>query len=218
MGGLSSLAGSVIGAGVSAYSQHETNKMNLKIAREQMKFQERMSSTAHQREVSDLQKAGLNPILSATGGQGASAPSGASATMENELAGVGEEVSSAVKKFQEAQLREKEKVAQDSGLENDIAEREVKGAQVELLKAQKLQVEANTAVKTNEIEKGATKSKIYGALNEHVVTPLSTTLRQIQEARKRAQNSARRAVFEQNVKGDKGKIRDPYRGWLGSKY
>lgn len=56
------------------------NAFNAEQAQKQMDFQERMSSTAHQREVKDLLAAGLNPILSANGG--ASTPSGSSASAD----------------------------------------------------------------------------------------------------------------------------------------
>ena len=44
-------------------------------------WQERMANTAHQREVQDLLAAGLNPVLSVTGGNGASVGSGATASV-----------------------------------------------------------------------------------------------------------------------------------------
>lgn len=60
------------------------NKMQMELAQDQMDFQERMSSTAHQRETKDLLAAGLNPMLSAKYG-GSSTPQGAMAQVENTM-------------------------------------------------------------------------------------------------------------------------------------
>ncbi len=61
---------------------------NLFEAHKNRKFQREMASTAHQREVRDLKKAGLNPILSATGGRGASTPGGAQGKVDNPAEGL----------------------------------------------------------------------------------------------------------------------------------
>ena len=68
-----------IGGFASLLGGKRANVASAKQAQINRDFQERMSSTAHQREVQDLRAAGLNPILSATGGSGASTPSGSTA-------------------------------------------------------------------------------------------------------------------------------------------
>lgn len=79
---LISAGANIVGGLFGSNSAKSQNKAAAQQADKEMDFQERMSSTAHQREVADLKAAGLNPILSAHGG--ASSPGGAMAPVVNE--------------------------------------------------------------------------------------------------------------------------------------
>lgn len=125
----------------SARAQNQTSRdiatqsMNFSAqqAQKEMEFQERMSGSAHQREVTDLRAAGLNPLLSLNNGAstpGGAMGSGAQAPVVPELGAIATGAESALRMFNDFQ--------------NSNAQRDVAAAQALKARADAKLAGANT--------------------------------------------------------------------------
>lgn len=144
VGGVSSVLGGVLQNRRASSQANRSMEFEAAQAQRQMDFEERMSGSAHQREVKDLTLAGLNPMLSAMGGNGASTPSGARGSgSQAPVQNVGAGVSSA--------LQASNIVAQN-----------------QLLKAQANQANANAGLATASAQIPATIGDVVNGIKKFV--------------------------------------------------
>lgn len=95
-----SVIGSVVGAGIDAWSASQANKANARNVDKQIAFQKQQSETEWQRGVVDMQKAGLNPGLAYEKG-GNATQTGAAARAEPIMQNTGQRIASAVQTYNE---------------------------------------------------------------------------------------------------------------------
>lgn len=164
-----------------------TNRANREEAQKNREFQKEMSNTSHQREVADLRKAGINPLLSANGG--ASTPTGAQATnvaptVENTI---GPAISSAIQ-------------AKQLGMAIEKQNKELK-----LLDAQTNKTNVDAAVASKGIPAADITNRIYN-LGKPILKKIETmfgTSAQPTEAEKWTDKNFDMKAFEERARKNK---------------
>lgn len=172
------LAGAVGGGAMSGFSEEpnsakESYKYSLALQKQNQKWQTEMSNTSHQREVKDLEAAGLNPVLSAMGnGASTGTPGGGTVTAEpnaaKKMAKIAEqnafmEKAITLKSLQNATAKTQADVANtnaDTELKTPMAMAEIalKGAQAGNAKAQQTYTNIMKIV-DKELKQAETKNK-----------------------------------------------------------
>lgn len=162
-GGISSFAGNFISP-LMGYATEERAikkqyKYNRKLMQLQQAWQEQMRSTAHQTEVADLRKAGLNPILSALNGSGAVTPSASVSSVSKPDYGEFKFDSSAFDRYHDIKQR-------DIAIENSKKQGELIDSQVARERAETSRILAHVAEGIGTPKQ--TKNVIYNVVSQGI--------------------------------------------------
>lgn len=197
-------AGSIIGGLISSAGAREQNQMQRELAENAnvaaaerayaaQQFSEHMSSTAYQRAMKDMEKAGLNPILAYQQG-GASSPQGVAAPvqmaqLENEMEALGEGVSSAAQKAKDAQtvdlIREQSK--------NTQSQTELNKATEALAKANEVKAGQDTVTSAKQADKLAEEAELARQQTKNAVVTQGILGHNVNSASAEATLKARQA-------------------------
>ena len=151
VGALGSMAGSGMFSGKNTGRSFKDMLYDVNMTQAQWAHDEYMANSAHQREVNDLRSAGLNPVLSATGGNGAPATSSSVIQSNSASAGV-----SARQQARNQQLQAGLQVFGDL-IQAQLKDKELniasKNADTNLMNAvtQSKQTDSNTALQNSQI-------------------------------------------------------------------
>lgn len=151
VGALGSMIGSGMFSGKNTSRSYNDMLYDVNMTNAQWRHDEYMANSAHQREVNDLRSAGLNPVLSATGGNGAPATSSSVIQSNSAAAGV-----SARQQARNQQIQAGLQVFADM-IQAQLKDKELniasKNADTNLMNAvtQSKQVDSNTALQNSQI-------------------------------------------------------------------
>jgi hypothetical protein len=164
------------GAMSQADAMQRANDLNVGYARENRAWQEKMSNTAYQRQVQDLEAAGLNKMI-ALGGAGASVPSGAVPTVQavnkrgSMIAGAMSQVEKIMGLKSASSAIDVQK-GQAANLATDTDLKKTQNAStfagIKKIEADTNTANATVAIRKNEIRESAARAKI--AENERIVS------------------------------------------------